>query len=69
MFLCDSHTHSSFSFDGEVPVEEMVKQAVENKIDVLTITDHCDVLGIGDKNNEFGVVLEDAIPRSVLETR
>ncbi|MGN1132510.1 MAG: histidinol-phosphatase HisJ family protein, partial [Ruminococcus sp.] len=69
MYICDSHTHSEFSFDGEVPVEEMVKQGIENKIDVLTITDHCDVLGIGDSNNEFGVVLEDAIPKSVEETR
>ncbi|MGN0459559.1 MAG: PHP domain-containing protein, partial [Ruminococcus sp.] len=69
MFICDSHTHSEFSFDGEVPVEEMVKQGIKNKIDVLTITDHCDVLGIGDSNNEFGVVLEEAIPKSVEETR
>ena len=69
MMICDSHTHSAFSFDGEVPVEEMVKQAIKNKIDVITITDHCDAVGIGDRDNEFGVVLEDAIPKSVLETR
>lgn len=69
MYICDSHTHSSFSFDGDVPVEEMVKQAIVNKIDVITITDHCDAVGIGDKDNEFGVVLEEAISKSALETR
>jgi histidinol-phosphatase (PHP family) len=69
MFLCDSHIHSAFSFDGEVPVEEMVKQGIDNNIQVMTITDHCDVVGIGEKNNEFGVVLEEAIPNSVKEIR
>ena len=69
MYLCDSHIHSEFSFDGNVPVEEMIKQGIEKGISVITITDHCDVVGIGDKNNEFGVVLEEVIPKSVAETK
>ncbi len=69
MYLCDSHIHSEFSFDGSVPVEEMVKQGIENGIDVMTVTDHCDVVGIGDKDSEFGVDLEKAIPCSVAEIR
>lgn len=69
MYLCDSHIHSEFSFDGNVPVEEMVKQGIENGISVMTITDHCDVVGIGDQNNDFGVVLEKVIPKSVAEIK
>ena len=69
MKICDSHIHSDFSFDGSVSVEEMVKQGIKNNISVMTITDHCDATGIGDKNNEFGVVLEDSIPASVKETK
>jgi histidinol-phosphatase (PHP family) len=69
MYLCDSHIHSAYSFDGDVPVEEMVKQGIEKNIKVMTITDHCDALAIGEKDNEFGVILEEAIPNSVKEVR
>ena len=69
MYLCDSHIHSEFSFDAEVPVEEMVKQGIANNLKVMTITDHCDAVAIGETDNEFGVVLEKSIPASVKETK
>lgn len=69
MIICDSHIHSEFSFDGSVPVEEMVKEGLKNNIRVMTITDHCDTTGIGDPDNEFEVILEEAIPASLKETR
>lgn len=69
MFLCDSHTHSKYSFDGKESIEDMVKNAISKNIKVLTITDHCDAIGIGEKNNDFGVILEDVIPQSVAEIR
>ena len=36
MIICDSHTHSSFSFDAEVPMEDMVKGAIKKNINVIT---------------------------------
>ncbi len=69
MIYCDSHTHSAFSFDAEIPVEQMVLSAIDKGVRVLTITDHCDALAIGVPDNEFGVILEEAVPASVREIR
>lgn len=41
-FLSDSHMHSSASFDGFSPVEEMARAAWEHGMDSITITDHRD---------------------------
>ncbi len=68
MIICDSHTHSSFSFDAEVPMEDMVKGAVKKNINVITFTDHCDVIGIYDEK-KFESVLEEEIPKSVAESK
>lgn len=40
--LTDSHTHSSFSSDCNVPLELMLQQAIELGIQHYTITDHYD---------------------------
>lgn len=34
------HLHSSYSFDGRTPVEELVRAAEENGLDFLMLTDH-----------------------------
>ena len=68
MIICDSHTHSSFSFDAEVPMEDMVKGAVKKNINVITFTDHCDAIGIYDEK-KFESVLEEEIPKSVAESK
>lgn len=41
--ICDLHTHSEFSFDGEVPVDAMCEAAIAAGVEHLAITDHCDV--------------------------
>lgn len=68
MIICDSHTHSSFSFDAEVPMEDMVKGAIKKNINVITFTDHCDAIGIYDEK-KFDSVLEQEIPKSVAESK
>ncbi len=42
-FICDCHTHSEHSFDGCEKIEDMCKQAISLGINVLTVTDHCEV--------------------------
>ncbi|MGN1051625.1 MAG: PHP domain-containing protein, partial [Acutalibacteraceae bacterium] len=69
MIICDSHTHSNFSFDSKSTIEEMVIKAIKQEISVYTVTDHCDAIAINEKDNEFGVCLEKNIPLSVEETR
>ena len=46
MFLADCHTHSSCSFDAEFPMAAMAKTAYEYGLTSLTLTDHCDLLGL-----------------------
>lgn len=40
----DLHTHSRYSFNGSVPVDDLCGAAVNHHVDVLTIMDHCDML-------------------------
>lgn len=54
MLLCDSHTHSSCSFDAENTVEQMCITAIEKGLYSLAITDHCEVWAIDDVDPEFG---------------
>lgn len=40
---CDLHTHTNFSFDSRVTMEQYVQQALANGVDVICFTDHIDV--------------------------
>lgn len=40
--MIDLHVHSHFSSDCEEQMEEMIKEAINRKIDVIAITDHID---------------------------
>ena len=42
MFLADTHTHSSYSFDSSSSVEQMIQGARQRQVDVLCLTEHCD---------------------------
>ncbi len=54
MFLADCHTHSSCSPDSSTPMVEMAKKAVEYGLTTLTLTDHCDLLGLeGERTLEY----------------
>jgi histidinol-phosphatase (PHP family) len=54
-FICDCHTHSEWSFDGCEKIDDMCEQAIELGINVLTITDHCEVNGWNTPDDsEFG---------------
>ena len=44
MFLTDLHTHTILSMDGNVPLTDMARAAVEHGLSVLAVTDHYDML-------------------------
>lgn len=41
-YLCDSHTHSNCSFDGENTIKDMCKRAEELSMYSIALTDHCE---------------------------
>ncbi len=41
----DLHIHSEYSFDSESKIEEILKKAKEQKLDIVAITDHEEFLG------------------------
>ena len=54
MFLADCHTHSACSPDSSTPMVEMAKRAVEYGLTALTLTDHCDLLGLeGERTPDY----------------
>ena len=54
-FICDCHTHSKWSFDGCETIDDMCEQAIRLGINVLTVTDHCEVNGWNTPDDsEFG---------------
>ncbi|MGN1319223.1 MAG: histidinol-phosphatase HisJ family protein [Lachnospirales bacterium] len=42
MFRADYHTHSSFSFDSDAPMENMIIQAIAKGLNEIAFTDHVD---------------------------
>ncbi|MBQ5399525.1 MAG: histidinol-phosphatase HisJ family protein [Ruminococcus sp.] len=50
--ICDTHVHSSNSFDGESTVREICESAIEKGISSVTITDHMEApeISLGDKS-------------------
>lgn len=45
MIKADFHIHSHYSHDGLSSIEEIVKSAIENKLNVISVTDHDTVKG------------------------
>ncbi len=43
MILCDSHTHSNFSFDATQSIEELCTSAIAKGIKRIALTDHYDI--------------------------
>ena len=52
--LIDLHTHTKYS-DGDLSPDELVRLAIEKRVDTLAITDHDTIDGIKqiDKNDPF----------------
>jgi predicted metal-dependent phosphoesterase TrpH len=42
----DLHIHSKYSNDGEFGIQDIVEKCINNKIDILSITDHNSIRGI-----------------------
>ncbi len=42
MFRADYHTHSSFSFDSDAPMENMIISAISKGLNEIAFTDHVD---------------------------
>lgn len=42
--LCDTHTHSKYSFDGSETIEDMCLAAISQGVSVLTVTDHSEAM-------------------------
>ncbi|MCP4181529.1 MAG: PHP domain-containing protein [bacterium] len=36
----DLHIHSKYSADGEYSIEEIIKKSINNKVDLISVTDH-----------------------------
>lgn len=49
-FLADIHIHSEYSHDSTCPLSEIYKAAREKQLDLVCITDHCDLYS--DENPE-----------------
>lgn len=45
--LADYHLHTNFSDDSTTPMEDMVKKAIENGLDEIAFTEHCDYFRVG----------------------
>lgn len=41
--MIDTHTHTTFSFDGKSDLADMVKTAKDMKVEYYAVTDHCDM--------------------------
>jgi histidinol-phosphatase (PHP family) len=66
MNIIDTHTHSSFSFDGENTPREMADRAAELGLSALTFTDHIDVndyYGSNYKESELMPIAAVEIPK------
>ena len=42
-FLADTHLHSQYSHDSTCPVSAIYQAALEKQVDLVCITDHCDL--------------------------
>lgn len=42
-FLADIHIHSEYSHDSTCPVSQIYEAALQKQVDLLCITDHCDL--------------------------
>ncbi len=42
--ICDTHTHSMYSFDGYDSVDVLCRNAIANGVNVLAVTDHAEAL-------------------------
>jgi len=40
---CDLHVHSRYSFDGTADLDAICRAASEHGVDVIAVTDHCDM--------------------------
>lgn len=52
--ICDTHTHSSNSFDAQDSVLDMCKRAAELSLSAIAITDHCECNFYGEPHEVFG---------------
>ncbi len=67
MKVVDLHCHSTIS-DGLLPPAEVVRRAVTNGVDLLALTDHDDVAGLGEARataEELGLAFLDGAELSV----
>ena len=55
MFLCDYHTHTRFSFDGDPAAthDAMCRRALEVGLQSIAFTDHCDINGEVERLYDF----------------
>ena len=55
MFLCDYHTHTRFSFDGDPASthDAMCRRALEVGLQSIAFTDHCDINGEVERLYDF----------------
>lgn len=68
MIICDSHTHSSNSFDGKCSVDEMCRRAINKGLHAIAVTDHCEAPLIKEGSKCRYGYFDKTIPKSNRET-
>lgn len=58
--IIDLHTHTNFS-DGELSPEKLIREAIQNRVGTIAITDHDTIRGIQSLDKESQIILDSGI--------
>ncbi len=58
--IIDLHTHTNFS-DGELSPDKLIREAIQNRIGTIAITDHDTIRGIQNLDKESQIILDSGI--------
>ncbi|MBQ7790385.1 MAG: PHP domain-containing protein [Bacilli bacterium] len=58
--IIDLHTHTNFS-DGELSPDKLIREAIQNRIGTIAITDHDTIRGIQNLDRESQIILDSGI--------
>lgn len=58
--IIDLHAHTNFS-DGELTPEQLIREAIQNRVGTIAITDHDTIRGIQSLDKESQIILDSGI--------
>jgi predicted metal-dependent phosphoesterase TrpH len=53
MYRLDSHIHCQYSPDSSTKIDDIIKKSIEDKIDIIAISDHNTVLKLQSKKQKI----------------